>query len=270
MNEVICGDCTVELPKLPSESINLIITDPPWQKTDYSFDQVKIDWDFIFQELKRILKPNGWFFCFAPMNILNKITDNNWRQKFEYIWVKPGIIPTTHNTIRPTTQHEFIGAFIKPELKKVTELCFNKKELQTIGKTYNRKFTSKNKNGFLTKENRRTPTDKNGNSLNYNLINNGIRSPSTVIYYPNKNRLKFNERTEHPTQKPLALLEYILSGYSNPNESVLDPFAGSGTTIEAAKKLNRNYIGIEINPNYHKIIENRLVKHNNHRMEAFT
>ena len=241
---------------IPDNSIDMILTDPPWNTTDYEFEEV-IDIDF-YNQCKRVLKNNGWFFCIAPITLLSTILNFGFRLKFEYIWVKPSIIPSTYNTKRPNTQHEIIGCFIKNELKKMSELYLDKDSLKTTGLPYKREIKSSDKVGHLQSTNRRLPTDKNGKKYDIIITNIGTRSPSTVIFYPNKNKLKFIERSEHPTQKPVNMLELFVRGYCHENGLVLDPFAGSGTTAIACINTNRNYICIEKEPKYFEIMKNRI------------
>jgi DNA modification methylase len=83
---------------------------------------------------------------------------------------------------------------------------------------------------------------------------------SDVIFAPNKPTMNISERTEHPTQKPLELIRKLVTAFSFPNDTVFDPFAGSGTTLVTCKELNRNCLGIEINKEYADIIRMRMRK----------
>ena len=228
LNKIYLQDCFEGMKLIDDKSVDLIVTDPPFLTTDCDFDKTSIDWTILFDEYYRILKNNGWFFMFGTIEMFSEVIKNkDWKRKFEYIWIKPSIIPCTHNTMRPATQHEIICAFIKSNLKKVTN-------------------------------NRRVPIDRNGNKKAMTIINKGFRVGSTVIHYPNKNKLPYNERTSHPTQKPYNLIELIIKGYSAENSIVLDSFIGSGTVALACKNLNRNFIGFENNLEYFNIAQKRL------------
>lgn len=260
-NQIIQGDCLEKMKDISDNSIDLIVTDPPFNTTDYIFES-KLD-DKIYQEWKRILKQNGWLFVFCPLEIGCKIIRSGFRKKFEYIWVKPTVIPATWNTKRPLTQHEIIRVFIKPELKKMSELFFDKESLKTEGKPYERRIKSTDVTGALNDYNRRLPLGKDGKKYDFHYKNKGLRSASTVLFYPNKNKFKKSERTLHPTQKPLGLIETITKGYCPPNGLVLDTFAGSGTTAIACLNTKRNYICIEKDEKYFEIMKNRITKHQN-------
>lgn len=254
---------------MDAESVDLIFTDPPWLTTDLDFDKYQLPTN-IYNYLKRALKPNGWFFCFGTIEMAAQIIQD-WRLKFEYIWVKPRGTMQTHNTVHPMLQHELLFAFIKPELKMMNELYFDKQKLRTIGRSYTRKVNPTDTVGSFEGVNRRTPIGKDGKKYNYTQINNGYREGTTILEYPIKNCFPYKERTDHPTQKPLALCELIVDAYCPPDGTVYDPFAGSGTMLLAAEKRNRRWIGSEINPEYCKLIERRLDPYvNNKRLEVWT
>ena len=91
----------------------------------------------------------------------------------------------------------------------------------------------------------------------------GGRYPRTVLNYPNKPAMKKAERTTHPTQKPLALLEYIIKALTHPHDMVVDPFLGSGSTLIAAHGLRRPGIGFELSPEYFEMANARVNKRSN-------
>lgn len=259
INDIIHGDCIDMLALLPPASIDLILTDPPYHTTDLAFDKATHNnYNDIYTELKRVLKPAGWFFCFGTIPMLANIIKNDWRPKFEYIWVKPTGAPPTHNTIHPMMVHEIIGAFIKPSLKKVNDLYYDKKSLETPGKPYTRKFNEKYVLTEFEKSNRRRVTDKDGKIKNFTVNNKGTRVGKSILEYPHKSCMKLGERTKHPTQKPEGLLKTIIKAYCPPDGIVLDPFAGSGSTLMSARALGRQFIGIEKDQTYYKLIKQRL------------
>lgn len=253
-NNIIHGDAFKLIKKIKNESVDLICTDPPYGTTDLSFDAERPPLE-LYTELKRILKPNGWFFCFGTMEMFCDILQAGWRRKFEYICIKPAPIPITHNTIRPMNKHEIIIACIKPELKKVTDLYYDKKAIRTKGVPYSRAQPANL--GHFTSANRiRPPPPKEG----FTHTNDGIREPTSVLSMHSTNRLKVKERYGHPTQKSLAILDTIVKGYCPPKGLVFDPFAGSGTALISAHKNGRNYLGFEINKEYYDIIQRRFAE----------
>ncbi len=256
---LILGDCIEKLKDMDDDSVDAVITDPPYLTTDLRLDKrFSID-DFIniIKEIKRVLKLTGWFFCFLPVELVRYIADLGFRLKFEYIWIKSNITPKTHNTIRPYYKHEVIYAFIHQELKKVTELTFNKEKLRTPGKPY---VKNRNRKKFSEYEKETRSVFKNNTT--YEFKNNGYREGTTLLYAKPKSMMPLSERTTHPTQKPLSLINTIVEGYSNEGDTIVDPFMGSGTTGIACKKLNREFIGIEIDKEYYEIAKKRIADAN--------
>jgi len=104
--------------------------------------------------------------------------------------------------------------------------------------------------------------------LNHN-VSDGSRYMSDVLFAPSKPAMPFSERTEHPTQKPLVLVERLVRAFSFRGENVIDPFAGSGTTLVACAKTSRNCLGIEINEKYAEIIRRRVKSSAQLSLEVF-
>lgn len=252
------ADCLAVLQDLPADHFDLTITDPPFHTTDLSFDKAGKDQNYaaIYREIKRTLKPAGWFFCFATIEMAAEILGAGWRRKFEYVWVKPRLVMKTHNTIRPYYQHEIIIGCIKPELKKMADLYFDPTVLRTDGEPYKRKRGGLKATQFIA-ETRTVPIDENGFEKLYMCENVGFREGTTVIYDCNKNTSRHHDRTDHPTQKPASLYELIMRAYCPPGGRILDPFGGSGTALQAAAKTGRESTLMEINQKYYEEIIRR-------------
>ena len=251
------ADCLRVLKELPAGAIDLAVTDPPWHTTDLSFDHKDKDQNYtaIYREIQRVLKPNGWFFCFGTIEVAAEIIASGWRRKFEYVWIKPQIVMKTHNTIRPYYKHELIIACINPALKKMTDLFFAPDALRTPGTPYQTKQGGAALTQFR-RETRTIPMDENGFEKIYHRENTGFREGTTVLADKSKSSMAYRERTDHPTQKPISLYETIIRGYCPPAGKVIDPFAGSGACLMAAAKTGRQSISIEINRGYyHNIID---------------
>ena len=244
---------------MPDNSVDLIFTDPPYNTTSLSLDKHIIPEDFYNIQLKRILKPNGWFFCFGVLEMFC-IMVKVWRRKFEYIWCKPSGLPRIYNTIRPSMQHELICAFIHPELKRINDLYFDSKSLRTIGEPYYRPNRVNRKRGKLNPLNKTTEYEREQRHFHKTAptTNDGYREGTTLLHYPAKNTMPPRERNDHPTQKPLKLCQIITRAYCPVDGVVFDPFIGSGTIPVAAKTTGRNYIGCEINESYYKMAKGRL------------
>ncbi|MCY4490424.1 MAG: site-specific DNA-methyltransferase [Thaumarchaeota archaeon] len=251
LNTIHNADCRDVLPTIPDESIDLILTDPPYLTTNLKFDKNKLP-DNIYSELKRILKPNGWFFCFGTFEMFVEIHNAGFKRKFEYIWVKPMGLPAMQSK-RPTPKHEIITAFLKSDLKSMKDVYFDKEAIKTKGIREKRYYNSVKVTGFKKE-------DPRGLIRKERVFkdDHGMKNPTSVLYANNKGSMKKSERTSHPTQKPLSILKTIAKGYCPKDGVVLDPFVGSGSTCLAAKTENRQYIGIEKDSEYYKICQSRL------------
>jgi len=219
---LINDDCLKVLPTISDKSIDLILTDPPYGNTQCKWDNV-IPFELMWKELKRIIKDNGCIALFGtePFSSSLRISNIKW---FRYDWVWEKTRPTGFFLAKkqPLKIHENISIFYKKKIDK--------------RKTFNP--TSSPYLGGITKN--RTKDD-------------GTRFPLSIQKFPS-----ISQKGQHPTQKPVALLEYLIKTYTNKNDTVLDFTMGSGTTGVASKNLNRNFIGIELDKEYFKIAENRI------------
>lgn len=256
INQIFNENCIDTISRIDDESIDLILTDPPYHTTNLEFDKTEIPKN-LYSELKRILKSHGWFFCFGTIEMFMDILQAKWKRRFDYIWVKPRHAMQSYNATKPFSQHEQIMACIKPELTQMSKLYMDKKALETKGKPYNSIRKERTTSLYLQSENI-IPRDNNGKPKGFIQNNTGQRVGTTILKAPTKNTMKYNERTPHPTQKPLSLLQTIIKGYCPKDGLVFDPFMGSGSTCLAAKLTSRNFIGSEISKTYFQISQNRL------------
>ena len=253
MNDLHNADAGAILPTIPTDSIDMIFTDPPYNTTDLKFDKNNFNLSDYLASFARVIKPSGWFFCFGTIEMYCDIINSGlFTRKFEYIWVKSKAVMKMHNTVSPMTAHELLVAFRQADLKKMTDLYMDKKVLRTVGDPYKAKRNT-----------HREPTEfqKATRSFYHSVStsNVGFREGTTVLTdYPSKGLMKHSERTDHPTQKPLALCQVLAKAYCPPNGVILDPFCGSGTIPLSAKMTGRRYIGIEQNTVYHTIAKKRL------------
>jgi site-specific DNA-methyltransferase (adenine-specific) len=240
MIKLIQGDCLIEMQNIPDGSVDAIITDPPYGTTACKWDSV-IDLPLMWEQLKRIIKPNGAIVMTAGQPFTSALVMSNPKWfKYDWVWHKP-----------KGTGH--LNAKKQPMRDKEDIVVFYKKPC-----TYNPQMTSgipyKDKAG---KDHKgvSSMTDSYGAYTNKREDNKGTRYPKQVQRFPVVER-----GTVHPTQKPVALMEYLIKTYTNEGETVLDFTMGSGSTGVAAKNLNRSFIGIEQDPNYFKIAEERINK----------
>ena len=239
MIDLLKGDCLELMKSIPDGSIDAIITDPPYGTTACKWDSV-IDFDLMWLELNRIIKPNGAIVLFGSEPFSSALRMSNIKNyKYDWIWKKNRGSNFATLKYQPFKEHEIISVFNKHNYYPI-------KQKRTKSGQNRLKYKSKNK-----------LSDINGGKF----INNGkefyenpdkkLRNPSSVQ--------KFNtEVGKHPTQKPIALMEYLIKTYTNENETVLDFTMGSGSTGVAAKNTNRNFIGIEQDENYFNIAKERI------------
>tara|TARA_B100000497_G_scaffold75713_1_gene84746 strand:+ start:201 stop:944 length:744 start_codon:yes stop_codon:yes gene_type:complete len=234
------GDCLEVMKTIEDKSIDAIITDPPFGTTACKWDYV-IDFGLMWEQLNRIIKPNGAIVLFGSEPFSSALRMSNIKNyKYDWIWKKNRGSNFATLKYQPFKEHEIISVFNKHNYFPIKE------ERSEGGKNrLNYKFKNKtsdiNGGKFIN----------NGSNNYINPLGKNLRNPSSVQ--------KFNtEVGKHPTQKPVALMEYLIKTYTNENETVLDFTMGSGSTGVAAKNLNRNFIGIEQDENYFNIAQKRI------------
>ena len=219
---------------IPDGSVDAIITDPPYGTTACKWDSV-IPFEPMWEQLKRIIKPNGAIVLTASQPFTSALVMSNPKMfKYEWIWEKPQPSNSLLANKQPLKYHENILVFggnkYNPEMWE--------------GKpNHGRNDSGKDmKSEILGTEIKRTATNKNG-----------IKYPKSIIKFtaPRTNKI-------HPTQKPVALMEYLIKTYTNEGETVLDFTMGSGTTGVACVNTNRNFIGIELDEGYFEIAKKRI------------
>lgn len=232
INKVIQGDCLEIIKQIPDKSVDLILTDPPYEldwrqsinfknrKSMFHHKEETQKWDlgvkelykYIFKEFDRIVKDNGSVILFTRSEFITYAVDeakkNNFDSKATIVWHKTNPIP---------------------QVRKKNYLS----SIETIW--WCARFNEKK-------------CDFTFNFLTQNEMHNFFEFPLCGG----------DERSEHPTQKPLKLMEKLVKIHSNKDDLILDPFLGSGTTAVAAKNLHRNFIGIEKEAKYCEIARQRL------------
>lgn len=233
------GDCLEVMKSIPNGSIDAIITDPPYGTTACKWDSV-IDFYLMWEQLNRIIKPNGAIVLFGaePFSSALRMSNvNNYR--YDLIWNKIRAAGFLNANRMPLKQHENISLF------------YNKLPTYNPQKYIDKPYDKTKYNGTEVKENVLGSYALKANK------NNGERFPKSILKFSqNWSR----QQQMHPTQKPVALMEYLIKTYTNEGEKVLDFTMGSGTTGVACKNLNRKFIGIEIEEKYFSIAEERIKK----------
>jgi len=233
MIDLRLGDCLVEMQNISDGSIDAIITDPPYGTTACKWDSI-IPFDLMWRQLNRIIKPSGAIVLFGSEPFSSALRMSNIKNyKYDWVWnkIKPGAFAVAK--YRPLGNTENISVFA---LNKHNYYPIMEAQKPRTGKIY---------------------ASSDSASVKYNdgvLRNYDEKYPKTLITFSNAN----NKGKQHPTQKPVKLMEYLIKTYTNENETVLDFTMGSGTTMVACKNLNRNGIGIEMNEDYFNIAKNRI------------
>lgn len=243
--ELYNADCFDVMPTIADKSIDCIIADLPYGTTACKWDSV-LPFDKLWEQYKRIIKDNGAIVLFGSNPFASALIMSNPKMfKYEFIWDK--VIPTgfTMANYRPMMKHELVLVFSKGKMTYTPNggyLKFNpqKTKRDKIIKGY--AVTS----SFL----RSATFDKKERIYDY-------KNPTSIIIF------KKDKKKEHPTQKPVALLEYLVKTYTNENELILDNTMGSGTTGVACQNTNRKFIGIEKETNYFDIAVKRIKDNNN-------
>ncbi len=298
INKIVCGDTLELLPEIESGSIDVVLTDPPYflDKMDNNWDHKKVvsqdnhytirslpagmkfdreqgrrfyQWYLdVSKELFRILKPGGFFFSFSSPRLYHRmasaIDDAGFEMRDTFLWLY------TQNQAKAMSVDHFIEKMdVSEEIKREIKIKLNGWKTPQI------------KSCFEPIAMAQKPTDQTylNNMLEHQvgLLNTHIKIgdnmyPANVFTVENINELidktfllpkplkkEKGDYNDHKTVKPLAVCEYLiqLSAFAK-DAVILDPFVGSGTTVVAAKKLGKSYIGIDSNEKYVKISEKRL------------
>jgi len=298
------GDCLEVMKTIESGSIDAIITDPPYGTTACKWDSV-IDFELMWEQLNRIIKPNGAIVLFGSEPFSSLLRCSNIKDyKYDWVWEKEQGTNQNLCKVAPLKKHENILVFKNSNFvdfsnyikSKRILLGYSKKDIDLkMGLNTAYSWWEGRKSGiqlpsneqyillknilqldnsfdelilkerympqmvkgksYTVKRNGKTEYDpiNNTSQKKTDTINKGERYPTTI--------LKFNRELKnryHPTQKPVALLEYLIKTYTKENDMILDFTMGSGSTGVACKNLNRNFIGIEMDEAYFDIANERI------------
>lgn len=239
------GDCLERMKEIPDGSVDMVLTDPPYGTTACKWDSI-IPLEPMWEQLKRVIKPNGAIVMTASQPFTTTLIASNMGM-FKYCWVwektRAGNFQQAPNC--PLKIHEDIVVFSKG---------------LTAHASQSKRRMAYNPQGTVpcnVHQKRNRYTDEHGyqreNGILKGFTQNRTNYPTSVLKYANP-----NNGCVHPTQKPVALMEYLIKTYTNEGETVLDFTMGSGTTGVACVNLNRNFIGIERDDKYFQIAVNRI------------
>ena len=239
---LICGDCLQKMQAIPDASIDLILCDLPYGTTACKWDNV-IPFEPMWEQLNRIIKPNGAILLFGSEPFSSALRMSNIKQfKYDWYWRKPRGTGHLNAKKQPLRDIETISVFYKKQ-------C-----------TYNPQFSegapysaAKGGKNARVSDAGVTTYGKFMNGMEFRNDNPGVRYPKQLLEFGVVER-----GTVHPTQKPVAILEYLIRTYTNEGDTVLDNCMGSGSTGVACANTDRDFIGIELDENYFNIAKNRI------------
>ncbi len=234
LNKIICGDCLEVMKDIPDKSIDMILCDLPYGTTACKWDTI-IPFEPLWEQYKRLIKDNGAIVLTAIEPFASALIMSNPKGfKHEWIWDK----------VRPSG---FQVAKYKPMQRHESVLVFTSKG-ERVNYFPIMEIRDKPVKGRVTSSSESSPLKYNdGKTRTYTHKN-----PQSIIVFPKPNR------AVHPTQKPVALFEYLIKTYTNEGETVLDNCAGSGTAAIASLNTGRFFIGIEKDPKYVEIARQRV------------
>lgn len=232
MIKLMHGDCLVRMKEIPDASIDMILCDLPYGTTKNKWDSV-ISFSDLWVEYKRVIKDNGVIALFCDGFFMAQLMLSEpeiWR--YNLIWDKQKGCDYLNANRKPLKSHEEIAIFYKKK------------------PTYNKQYWystpyKKTKNGSLS-------SNYGMRGVTFSESQDGKRCPLSILSFP-----KDGDRV-HPTQKPVALCEYLIKTYTNEGDVVLDNCMGSGSTGVACRHTDRSFIGIELDREYFKVAKQRI------------
>lgn len=235
--KLLQGDCLELMKDIPDKSVDMILCDLPYGTTACKWDSV-IPFNKLWCQYERVIKDAGAIVLTASQPFTSALIMSNIKMfKYSLVWLKT----------RPSNVFNAKKMFMKFH----EDICVFYKSLPTynpqmiIGKPYRKVQYSPDRSDGIY--------GKTGENKGYVSETNGERHPKTVIEISNP-----NHNSLHPTQKPVALMEYLIKTYTNEGDLVLDNCMGSGTTGVACKNINRRFIGMELDDEYFRIAKERI------------
>ena len=241
--KLLQGDCLELMKDIPDKSIDLILCDLPYGKTNCKWDII-IPFEPLWEQYKRIIKDSRAILLFGSEPFSSHLRLSNIKEyKYDIIWQKTQLTGHLNVKYQPLKSYENISVFYKkPPTYNPQKSYNNSRKTATLQAKIN----------CVKRENERDNIYKTQNIDNCRGYDSTERYPKDVICFAK------DKTNMHPTQKPTALLEYLIKTYTNENDIVLDSCMGSGSTGEACLNSNRKFLGIEICENYYNTAVKRL------------
>lgn len=232
-----CGDCIELMKDLPEKDVDLVLIDPPYGVTACKWDSV-IPLPELWERINRVLKPDGTVCIFGTEPFASTVRMSNVkRYKYDWVWYKnrgTGYLNAKHRPLM-ATENIMVFSYGKtvyhpPQMRE------REKPRQTVKNTPDKIYYP-------------TKSDNYVGEILYK------RYPLNILQFSKAGN---KERRDHPSQKPVELLKYLIRTYTRPDDVVLDCVMGSGSTGVAAKETNRRFIGIEKDPGYFDVAVRRI------------
>lgn len=254
INSIINGDCLEVMRGIPDKSIDMILCDLPYGTTACKWDKI-IPFEPLWEQYKRLIKDNGAIVLTASQPFTSALVMSNIKMfKYEWIWQKGKATNPLLAKKQPLKQHESILVFNTSTYNYILQ-PLTESGTKRNNRAKNGKF--KNKESVYGDMTKLEVIKYEGKSSGY---------PKSIIKFNSEANNQFKRQVYHPTQKPVALFEYLIKTYTNENETVLDNCSGSGTTAIACINTNRNYICIEKDKTYFDLSVERV---NTHKQNLF-
>ncbi len=239
LNQIICGDCLEVMKDIPDKSVDMILCDLPYGTTACKWDTI-IPFEPLWEQYERVIKDNGAIVLTASQPFTSILVTSNLKLfKYEWIWEKDAGSNFATVKYQPMKEHENILVFGK-------------------GKT---KYYPIKETRIGSRQGKKTKSYDSGRKNSVYGTSRGIgKFEVDELRYPRSIQRFKRERGLHPTQKPVALFEYLIKTYTQPGEIVLDNCIGSGTTAVASLNTGRFFIGIEKEPKYVEIARRRVAQ----------
>lgn len=235
MFNLMLGDCLIRMKDIPDNSVDMVLTDPPYGTTACKWDDC-IPFEPMWTHLRRVLKPNGAAVFTASQPFTSALVMSNPKEfKYSWVWEKGAATGHLNAKRQPLRAHEDVLVFCRSAAPY--------HPIKTGG--HQRKTSTKRSDGG------EVYGSQSFDAIRYDATD---RYPRSVV--------KFSSDKQtcnlHPTQKPVALMEYLIRTYTKEGETVLDFTMGSGTTGVACANTNRNFIGVEKDEEYFKVAQERI------------
>lgn len=238
MIKLMHGDCLELMEGIPDKSVDMVLCDLPYGTTACKWDVV-IPFDKLWEQYRRVVKDNGAIVLFGsePFSSHLRLSNLEW-YKYDYVWVKTKASGFQNAKRQPMRKHENVMVFYQHQP------VFNQQNLRELSKPIN--------NGRARLRNDEQHRLGVAGKLDHKTTHTGWQA--SILEFANPS----GAGHLHPTQKPVALLEYLIKTYSNEGDTILDNTMGSGSTGVACVNTNRSFIGIEKDDHYYEVACKRI------------